>query len=57
MEDVPLLRGEILRTNSHLCDHQRGESGSVGCVRLSYRVVELADVGSSLDLVRNNQLV
>ena len=57
MEDVPLLRGEILRTNSPLSDHQRGESGSVGRVRLSYEVVELADVGSSLDLVRNNQLV
>ena len=57
MEDVPLLRGEILRTNPHLSDHQQGESGSVGRVRLSYGVVELADVGSSLDLVRNNQLV
>ena len=57
MEDVPLLRGEILCTNSHLSDHQQGESGSVGRVRLSYGVVELAHVGSSLDLVRNNQLV
>ena len=57
MEDVPLLRGEILRTNPHLSDHQQGESGGVGRVRLSYRVVELAHVGSSLDLVRNSQLV
>ena len=57
MEDVPLLRREILRTNSHLSDHQQGESGSVGCMRLSYGVVELADVSSSLDLVRNDQLV
>ena len=57
MEDVSLLRGEILLTNSHLSDHQQGESRSVGGVRLSYKVVELADVSSSLDLVRNNQLV
>ena len=57
MENVPLLRGEILRTDPHLSDHQRGKSGSVGRVRLSYGTVELADVGPSLDLVRNNQLV